>query len=667
MVGTDRINDAIARLLPLELFEPREKPLSIDWQKANVYLPTGPNGRGGRAFDVDAYPHIAAPGGPADAFDDPRVRSIWLQWASRLGKTAWAQACLLYQAACDPCPILFGTSTESLAVRSVSTKLYSMIGQCPELRDQLRPVNRRQQTRIDLRDCRIYVAWSGSTTTLADLAARLLHANEIDKWDQSASDEGDSLKLFLERAKDIPNRKVICESTPSIKGRSRVERGLLASTNCRYWVPCPHCQGYQVLRLDQIKWDHLDNGKSDPALAAKTARYECAHCGQVIRDEHRTKMMRRGVWAPEGCGVDSAKAAAAVEHWSGARGGDGACLMKGGWGKADWITGQPLRDGTEAGYQLSSLYALTLSWGDIAKEFVDSKGNPRTLQNFFNSWLGETWEIIRQQQTWEQLGQRLAAGYPIGRVPAEAVFCTVGVDKQVDHYVYVCTAWGQEQRGYVIDYGTAPGLDAVWEAAIGRVFPYVDHGELRPVLALIDSGYDPEEIYRFCLERRVPGLLMLPCKGGLQGDAAYELRQPGKGALAKDPILHVNDAYYQPILQRAFNALRPGDAGSISVPADSASDEDLLTQFLNEAPVSRIDARKQDQLQWQRVHEHIPNDFRDGLKYSAAAADLYVRRQWGRVQPRATMAAIAAKQARQQPQRSTFTTPDGRPFLVTER
>ena len=52
----------------------------------------------GRPYSHESYPHLGAPGGPADAMDDPAVRKIWLQFASRLGKTFFGQCCSMKKA-----------------------------------------------------------------------------------------------------------------------------------------------------------------------------------------------------------------------------------------------------------------------------------------------------------------------------------------------------------------------------------------------------------------------------------------------------------------------------------------------------------------------------------------------------------------------------------------
>jgi hypothetical protein len=139
-------------------------------------------------------------------------------------------------------------------------------------------------------------------------------------------------------------------------------------------------------------------------------------------------MMRAGVWIPAGCGCDDEVAREIAERWI--TGGE----FWDGWKSSPWIVGTPAFDGRDAGYQLSSLYALSLGWGDIAAEFIDCKANPQNLRNFINQWLGETWEIVQRKATWEQVGERLIdRSIRRGICPKWASIVTIGVDRQQDN------------------------------------------------------------------------------------------------------------------------------------------------------------------------------------------------------------------------------------------
>lgn len=645
-------------------FAPRPRIRSADWFLGNIH------DHDGKPYDAGRFPHITAPGGPCDALDEPGKLSIWLQWASRLGKTFFGQSAQQFFAATNPGPMMFASSDQKVALEVVA-RTYGMLSHCPALKGQLRPPRQRRQDRILLSHCRCHVAWARSVSTLADKDVRWGHANEIDKWEHkgAASEkatEGDPLKLFDDRGKNFPSRKFIKESTPTVKGKSRVERGRLASTNCTFWVPCPHCERYQSLKFPRIIYDKLENGRHDASLARSTAHYACEHCEGKILDHHRGPMMRAGVWVPEGCTVDDAKARAAAERWAqvgvNVKGGDGAEIIWRGWRNADWIVGRPMRDDRDAGYQLSSLYALSLSWGDVAAEFVNCKDKPQDLRNFVNQWLAETWEVVRHKQTWEQLGQRLITNdEPQFRVPEWASLVTVGVDKQHDHYVYVVDAWGEGYRSATIHYGDEiETLEALRQAVLERTYPHADGGSpLRPSMTLIDSGYKPEGVYEFCVQCYRSQLPVWPCKGSSTAlNTAYRVSKLGENtSMPGMQLVFVDTITTQSWIERQLHTAERDGPGGMSLFAGSlVSHQDFLEQLLNDAATDDLDSTNNVRESWGRIDTNIPNDFRAARRYSYIAALLATR--GAAIRPR--QAPVEKQLA---PVRGGSTRPDGRKWV----
>ena len=626
----------------------------LDWSREYVFTADG------RPYDHAAYPHLGAPGGPWDAYDDPRVRQIYLQWASRLGKSFFGQCCTLHTSDCQPGPIMFASADEKLA-EEVIGRTYKMVERCPVLREQLRPERLRRDDRIDLRHCIVYVAWARSVSTLADKSIRVGHANEIDKWVHlSTSKEGDPLALFENRFKDHPNHKQILESTPTQKKRSRVERGLAQSTNCRYWVPCPHCGRYQRLLLGRgnpeepgVVWEKLPTGRNDADLARKTATYRCAHCPEPICDHHRPAMMRAGVWVPEGCAVSDAKAAAAATRWP---------LIEASHA-VDYLTGHQVRDGRVAGYQLSSLYALTSTWGEIAERFVRVKSDTGALQDFVNSWLGETYERNRIKLTWEELGAKLIVDVPHGVVPRTMSLVVVGVDKQDDRFEWVADAWGPERTSHTLDYGACDDLDDLEAACINRTFPHQDGGApLRPAMVLIDSGFRPKGVYEFCRGCLKKGWKVLPCKGSSKPlNATYRKVTLGKDTSMPGMILvHVDTQTTQDWLDRQLRLVDRGAPGGAALfAAPLGEHQDFLEQLLNDAAVAKLDSRNYASEVWERPDPTLPNDKRDCRRYGMAAMLLATR--GAPILPRGALPPAKP------PDRPALTMPDGRPYLITER
>jgi phage terminase large subunit GpA-like protein len=590
-------------------FRPRPRIRTIDWARTNVQTDLG------RPYDHSMYPHLGNPGGPFDAADCGTVRSIVLQFASRLGKTFTGQVCTLKTAATDPCPMMLASADQKLATE-VTARTYRMLEKCPPLRGQLRPVHRRRQDLIELADCRQFVAWSRSVSTLADKAIRFGVANEIDKWDhRSTSKEADPLELFMDRFKEFPLYKRIMESTPSIKGNSRVERLRLQGTNCTYMVPCPHCGEYQKLVMEGIKWEKTAAGKSDPELSRATAYYECSHCKQAIHDEHRGQMMRAGVWCPEGCTVDKGWAQECAKDWKQL---DRPMWL--GWKDSPWIIGKPLRDGITASYQLSSLYATQLGWGDVAAKFCATKDKPADFQNFINQWLGETWEKVKRQVGWEQIGERIKSDVPRGIVPVWASLLTIGIDRQEDRMPWVIEAWGPDRRCATIAYGEAESFDELLEGVLKQTWNHADGGEpLRISFGLMDSGYKPHGVHEFCVRAQQNGIALWPCRGSPTAmDSEYRQATLGENTAMPGMILfHIDTIRTQLWIENQLTALKPEDPGGYALHAGSLQEhQDFLEQLINDAMVDDLDKANNIRQNWERINTNVPNDFRDCRRYA---------------------------------------------------
>lgn len=600
-------------------FEPTSDIRLLDWAIENAV------NENNRSYDHEAYPHIGAPGGPMDAFDDRRVRSISLQWGSRLGKTFYGQIASLYVADVDPAPMMLASSKEKNAIE-VAERTRLMVGMSKSLSQKI-----LKNTRKDLmkfQSCTMSVGWSRSTSTLADKTVKVGHANEVDKWEQySTSTEGDPLKLFDERGKDFQSsRKFIYESTPAVKGRSRIERLRIQGTNCHYHVPCPHCSNYQVLDFDQIKWEKTKLGKSDPKLAKSSAYYECKHCSCKIRDDHRGPMMRKGVWVPEHATLNAKEAM--DEHARRLFPKEGKKVWNG-WDKAKWIKrGAPVRV-ENASYQLSSLYALAVSWGDIAHEFLTSKDSIELLKNFRNQWLAETWEFTTQQQTWEHFGNKIIdSNLPRGIVPNDASRVTIAVDKQGYFHPFVVVAWRPGSSPHVIDYGEIDEIEDLAEV-IKQEWEYEDGEKIKAVMTLIDAGFRPTEVHEMTEALTKEGYKTKACKGS---DTALNtfyrertISQKGSKNIGKK-LVWVDPSFTEDWLDRRINTLQTGDTGYLSLFEGSLEEhQDFLEQMLNGVLVDKINNKGKSVQLWQKAEDSVPNDYRDSFRYALVAMLMYLR------------------------------------------
>jgi len=590
----------------------------------------------GRAYDHWAFPHIGAPGGPMDAFDDNVVRTISLQWATRLGKTFFSQTSLLKTADCDPCPMMTASSVEQLA-KEVMGRMYAAIEKRDRLSDKMAlPERLWNKGLMQFKECRIHSAWSRSTSTLADKNLKVGHAGEYDKWEyQTTSKEAHPHKLFDDRFKDYQSvRKVIYEGTPTVTGRSPIESRFLQGWGCLYFVPCPECHKYQTLRLGEqdkpggIKWGQPEIGKTTSSYASKTAHYSCEHCEAKISDHQRPWMMRRGVWVPEGCSVNHEEA---LKHTQSIL-EDYTNHDWNGWRDACWIEGEPMRGGVSASYQLSSFYALSLGWGDIAREFMDSRKNPHLLRNFRNQWQGLTWELHNRRREPSELAKRLDSGLNKGAVHDSVGVITVGVDVQDLHLVYVVAGWGKDDRCYVLDYGTVFSFQELLKGVFSQVYTGVRGDNVVISMAGIDSGFRTDEVYQFCSNQEFKGAVR-PTKGvdsdgsknrPLIASSLEGSKDSTRKALFNARKMHLwkfSKPYFQERLQRRLDSLEAGQDGSLNLPTDATKDEDFMEQLSNNAPIEKPGGS----VAWEKVHESYPDDYRDAL----VIADV-VREMWER-------------------------------------
>lgn len=601
------------KLKSAKYIEPPPRVVASEWLPEHVVMPSGTE-TSGQPFSVATFPHVD---GVLTAFDDPAVRIIVLQWGTRLGKTTTCLSLMSLQAATNPRNMMFAGSTKDAAGRVVASRLYPILAATDGVKEQLLPESRRSKLDVRLAACRIFVGWSGSETSLADVGAYFGVGNEIDKWDQDVSSEADSLMLFLNRFKGFTNHKVILESTPTIKGRSRVEQWMHRSNQHRRYVPCPLCGRYQMLVKgieDQpggIKWERKDNGDSDADLAFRTAYYECKFCEGRIDNYHRVPMLRRGVWCPEGCSIND----------------DGT------------ISGTAINHGSDiVGFgPLPSWYALTETWGSFARAWIRAQKRPRDLQDVVNSYMAETWETRKTKSTPEKIAERITGVTPRGIVPDGGLFLTVTVDRQAaegGYVVYTVIAHGEDDRCWLVEWGATRLLSDVWENVARRMYPHADGGpSMTPVAMMVDSGWNTKDTYRFCDDH--PGVT--PCKGASNdlGGAPYkfvEIRD-GSGGSAKKELLLVGTDYWETDLQMKLDDRLAGEPGSLTLAVEAGRDIELMAQICNGQLKDAVDSRGNAKMLWVKKEETQPNDFRDCIRYGLCLARAWLDEQRG-VMPR---------------------------------
>jgi len=416
--------------------------------------------------------------GIMDAFNDPLVEKITIMSCTQVGKTESWLNMLGYAIDQDPAPVLIVMPREPDAKYISKSRVLPMIRISPELSQHLTK-DSDDLTRLEIKLDRMFIYFAGanSPAALSGKPVRYVLRDEVDKYPKFSGEEADPIKLSNERTHTFWNRKSIDCSTPTTKN-GYIYREYERSDKRSYYVPCPHCGGYQVLEFrHHVKFPEEER---DPDIIKKNklAWYQCEYCKGKIIDSMKQEMLLKGKWIPAAIKLDSK-------------------------GHIPEKLDFPIV--SHVGFHLNALYSPWLTFSDVAAEFLDSHDEPALLMNFINSWLAQVWEEEAIETKPERL-KHLCGDYARDTVPDGGIVLAGGVDVQKDYFIITIRAWGVYPQSWLIHEERVAEWEEVEHILFETRYPSVVPGiEPFPVrLTCFDTGYRTSEVYNFC--RKYPGL-----------------------------------------------------------------------------------------------------------------------------------------------------------------
>jgi phage terminase large subunit GpA-like protein len=530
----------------------------------------------------------------------PIERTVFMKGA-QIGGTECGNNWMGYIIHQAPGPMMSVQPTVEMAKRNSKQRIDPLIEESEVLRKLVRdPRSRDSGNTVLSKDFPggvLVMTGANSAVGLRSMAARYLFLDEVDAYPGDVEGEGDPITLAMARTRTFARRKVFLVSTPKITGMSRIESAYEESDQRKYWVPCPTCREFQILKFAQLRWP-----KGDP----QSAVHICEHCGQEIRNHQKQSMLARGEWR------------------AGAKG-----------------------DGRTAGFHISSLYSPVgwFSWGDAAKQFEQAQKNPALLQVFVNTVLGETWTLLGEAPEWQKLYDR-REDYKVGLVPRGGLFLTAGADVQKDRIEVEIAAWGRGKESWSVDYRVFEGdtsRAAVWEKLTGLLNESftTESGLELPIMQLaVDSGFATIEVYQWA---RRQGGRVLVIKGdsrtpSLIGSASpVEVGPMGAKLKRGVRVWPVNSGMAKEELYRWLRQDRPTDedvAKGIPFPSGYCHfprySEEYFKQITAEQLVTKI-VKGYRRHEWQKMRER--NEALDCRVYARAAAgrvgiDRFQEKHW---------------------------------------
>lgn len=511
--------------------------------------------------------------GIMDEFNNYETEEIVYIKPTQVGGTECLQNMAGYIIQQDPAPTMIVYPTDKLAESISENRLQPMIKAAPTLKKRFLE-NESSKLELQFDGMYLTLAGSNSPSSLASKAIRFLFLDEVDKYPGASKKEADPISLARERTKTFHNRKIFITSTPTLKTGHIWKAKEDADIEKHFFVPCPHCGEYIEFKWKQVHFPK-EEGMS-LADRAEFASYVCQECGCVITDQDKPDMLRLGEWRTV---KQNTKFVRKVAFW------------------------------------MNTLYSPFVRFSEVVKEFLKSKDDPEQLQNFVNSWLAEPWEDTKLKTDADLVMERQTE-YEELIVPDWAKMLTGGVDVQENCLYWTIRAWGSYLTSQNIAHGQAFSFQEV-ERVMNLEYQMPDGTPMVVALALIDSGYNADIVYDFCVSNSD---WALPSKGSSNPMLSHykmsTVNKTDSRAFGMNLVL-VDTGKYKDMI--AGRMKKKNGSGSWMVYA--GCDREYAEQVTAEHKVNVKMGNGKVKQEWQLKTSHADNHYLDCEVYALAAAD----------------------------------------------
>jgi phage terminase large subunit GpA-like protein len=324
----------------------------------------------------------------------------------------------------------------------------------------------------------ITMAGANSAPSLAARPVRIVALDDVDRFPPSAGSEGDPVNLAIKRTTTFWNRKKLLASTPTTKGASRIEAAYEESDQRKFYVPCPHCEEFQILEFKFLNWEkEIPKGGKIEKHLTETAHFVCRFCDGVMEESDRPRMLTLG----------------------------------------KWIAAKPFKG--IAGFWINELYSPWVPWATFVENFLEAKKLPETLKVFTNTSLAETWEEKGKTLDDDFLLSR-REDYGPNVAPEGVLVITAAVDVQDDRLELAFQGWGVDEETWGLGYEKISGDPSDWktwdalDTWLEKSFLHPSGVELRVLCTTVDSGgHHTQMVYEYCQKKQIAQARVFPIKG----------------------------------------------------------------------------------------------------------------------------------------------------------
>lgn len=463
-----------------------------------------------------AYPFQA---GLLDAMGHDEIREVTVRKSARVGYTKCLLALIAYNAQHKRRNQLVFQPTDADSDDFCKTELEPMLRDVEVMREVFPKVlaksktNTLQQKKFLGSILKLRGGTSAGNYRRHTVQAVLM--DELDGFDQKVEKSSDPWTLASKRLEGATWPKMVCGTTPRVRGLSHIERREAAAhARMRYHIACPHCQADHPLEWGRGGETKAYGFKWDAADPEASVRHHCPHCLQPIEQAQYLACWQDGEWVSD-CGRWRLRNLAGAGEEP----------------RTHWLNslGEAVSPPEHVAFHIWTAYSPQATWAQIVREFIAAsaaakRGDTSALAGFVNETLGETWEEQGERADPHTLQNR-AEAYRLRSVPQGGLMLVAGVDVQDNRFEMVTWAIGRGLEAWAVDYQVIDANPADARDWTARLWPAITatyrHAGGKPMglrgVAIDTGGHFTHQAYQFVHGHATPnGPRLFAVKGSSQ-------------------------------------------------------------------------------------------------------------------------------------------------------
>lgn len=439
-----------------------------------------------------------------NAFTEPGIHRVVVKSSSQIGKSDMMNNVIGRFAHLDPCAIMMIQPTIDMAQDYSKTRIAPMIRDTKVLNNLFYDVKSRDANNTILSKVfpggRLIMCGANSPAGLASRPIRILLADEVDRFPDSAGTEGDPVDLAAKRMTTFWNSCMGLFSTPTNEGSSRIDEEYLAGTQEEWQHKCPNCGEYHLLRhIDMtVDYKEIKTPSGKKTVIVNDVKWRCPHCGFSFSEKEMKQTPQKYI----------------------SRNADA------------------LKNGIRS-FFVNGFTSPWMTWTRIMREWLEAKGDPEREKVIMNTVFGESYKQKGAFED-EQIFLRRRESYG-AELPNGVLLLTAAIDTQDNRLEYEVVGWGKEEECWGIRKGIvlgAPNQARTWkeiDSILDKTYHFADGKGLKVVRTFIDSGgHYTSDVYNYCQKNFHKQRFAIKGRGGPGIPLIYKI---AKANNAKAPLI----------------------------------------------------------------------------------------------------------------------------------